>query len=351
MARIFTTAQGEATAKAWMHDLLVLAGIRTNDQRKIYSNSFARFSNKPVKEAQQVCNELINRDFANIDNSIERLSYYQFLPSLTNECNNKRYKPADIAKAIVYTAELLNLYWDDTVRTPYEIDEFKKTILGEAVFKYSRVISAIPDKAAKSKGTAAAKTTSSSSTTSTSSVPQNGYKSSGPQSGNVRDLQDINGGQGIPGVKVNASGQFIYKIIADKVGKNTPNVFIKPLSASGETNGTNKIFISSGNGYTDCTCYFDDPNDAQVFLDKIIQNNRVPSNIVNLRIVKMNADSNGYFLVGTEFGPVAVSAKTLNEALKESMEEIQEAASGWEKATKDYDKKELKELHDWMRRD
>ena len=353
MARIFTTAQSEATAKAWMHDLLVLAGIRTNDQRKIYTNSFARYGNKPVKEAQQVCDELINRDFANIDSSIERLSYYHFLPSLTNECNNKKYKPVDIAKAIVYTAELLNLYWDDTIRTPYEIEEFKKTILGDAVFKYGRVISAIPDKSTKTAKNKTASTagSSSASTTTASSGPQNGYKSSGPQSGNVRDLQDLNGGQGIPGAKVTASGQFIYKIIADKVGKNTPNVFIKPLSASGETAGTNKIFISSGNGYTDCTCYFDDPNDAQAFLDKIIQNNRVPSNIVNLRVVKMNADSNGYFLVGTEFGTVAVSAKTLNEALKESMEELQEEASGWEKATKDYDKKELKELHDWMRRD
>jgi hypothetical protein len=125
-------------------------------------------------------------------------------------------------------------------------------------------------------------------------------------------------------------------------------VFIKPLSASGATGNTNKVFFSSGNGYTDCTCYFDDENDAQAFLDKIIAAGRIPANISNPRVVKRNADSNGYFLAGTEFGTCAISAKTLNEALAE---EIQDSTSGWEKATGEYSKEELKELHTWMRRD
>ena len=351
MARIFTTPASETAAKAWMHDIMIVAGVRTHDQRKVGTNSFSRYQRPPVTEAQQVCDELINRNFANIDSSINRLSQYRFLPSLVADVSQKSFRPEAIAKAIVYTAELLNLYWDDTIRTPYEIDEFKKTILGDAVYKYGRYISAIPDTTTKSRAPRNATTGSTGSSTATTSAPQNGYKSSGPQSGNVRDLQDLNGGQGTPGQKVTASGQFIYKIIADKVGKNTPNVFIKPLSASGETNGTNKIFISSGNGYTDCTCYFDDPNDAQAFLDKIIKNNKVPANIVNLRVVKMNADPNGYFLVGTEFGVVAVSARTLNEALTESACVATEEVNGWEKATEGYSKEELCELHDWMRRD
>jgi hypothetical protein len=352
MARIFTTPTSEIAAKAWMHDIMVIAGVRTNNQRKAGANSFSRYQKPPVVEAQQICDELINRNFANIDSSINRLSQYRFSPSLVADVPFKSYKPEAVAKAIVYTAELLNLYWDDTIRTPYEIDEFKKTILGDAVYKYGRYISAIQDKTTKSRASAgSANSTGGSLSKAPGQPPQNGYKSSGPQSGNVRDLRDVSGGTGTPGQKVTAGGQFIYKIIADKVGKNTPNVFIKPLSASGEINGTNKIFISSGNGYTDCTCYFDDPNDAQDFLDKIVQNNRVPSNIVNLRVVKMSADSNGYFLVGTEFGVVAVSAKTLNEALTEAASEINEEVSGWEKATEGYDKEKLAELHDWMRRD
>ena len=101
--------------------------------------------------------------------------------------------------------------------------------------------------------------------------------------------------------KVYAEGPFIYKIIGDNPqSKNTPNVFIKPLSASGASGSTNKILFSSGNGYTDCTCYFDDPNDAQegLFLSWNSKNNRVPANAIKLThvVVKNKADANGYFL-------------------------------------------------------
>lgn len=347
MARIFTSPEKEQEAKSIMHDITLLGGLRTVDQRigPRYS-----YESKAITAMQAVCDELQNRDFNNIDNSLNILYHYTYFPKSLDGQNNwrgwVRTKPEHLAKAIVYFAELVNIYWDDTLKTPYEIDEFKNSILGAAVYKYGRYISAIKDKTSRSKSNATSTSGGTTTSGATKSAPQNGYKQSGPQSGNVRDLQ------GNPGDKVTADTSFIYKIIGDNPqSKNVPNVFIKPLNASGETAGTNKIFISSGNGYTDCTCYFDDPNDAQTFLDKIIQNNRVPSNITNLRVVKLKADPNGYFLVGTEFGTVAVSAKTLNEALAEEVKEVKEELSGWEKATKDYSKKELDELHAWMRRD
>ncbi len=344
MARIFTTPEAEQAAKSFMHDVTLFGGARSTSQRQGKTNNYDA---SWIKAAQEICDELLNRTFKNIDNSIQTISYDSFPATLgTNGWGGwKRYKPEVVAKAIVYFAELVNIYWDDTLRTPYEIDEFKKTLLGAAVFKYGRYISAIKDKSTRARAASSNGGVAATSNT-TKSAPQNGYKQSGPQSGNVRDLQ------GNPGDKVIADTNLIYKIIGDNPqSKNVPNVFIKPLNASGETAGTNKIFISSGNGYTDCTCYFDDPNDAQIFLNKIIQNNRVPANVTNLRIVKMKADPNGYFLVGTEFGVVAVSAKTLNEALTEAAEEVKEELTGWEKATKDYSKKELDELHAWMRRD
>jgi hypothetical protein len=326
MARIFTTSDAERKAKAWLNIITVSAGLRNDPNIASSDTHFKQISN-------EVCTEVINRDFKNVDNSIRSLSRFTLrAPDFGKRIS---FKPDQVAKCLVYLAELVGLYWDDTVRTPYEIDEFKKSLLGEAVYKYGRYISAIqPPKAAKS-------TTKSTASGGTKSAPQNGYKASGPQSGNVRDLQ------GNPNEKVVANTNFIYKIIADKIGKNTPNVFIKPLSASGVTGSTNKIFISSGNGYTDCTCYFDDPNDAQAFLDKIIAANRVPANINNIRVVKMKADPNGYFLVGTEFGTVAVSAKTLNEAFEVN----EDLSGGWKKATEKYSKEELDELHTWMRKD
>jgi hypothetical protein len=335
MARIFTTPESEQKAKSIIHDITFAGGIRTNNQKPYSSGSF---SSSYVTSAQKICDELVNRNFADINSAINTISGYRCEPF--GGGRDFRFKPEAIARAIVYMAELVNLYWDDTIRTPYEIDEFKKTMLGDAVYRYGRYISAISPKASKSgSGTQ----TTASGTTQAAKAPGQGpanpYKSSGPQSGNVRDLQ------GNPGDKVTADTSLIYKIIADKVGKNTPNVFIKPLSPAGATGNTNKIFISSGNGYTDCTCYFDDPNAAQAFLDKIIAANRVPANINNLRVVKMKADPNGYFLVGTEFGVVAVSAKTLNESVTEDL------SGGWTKATEGCSKEELDELHAWMRKD
>lgn len=339
MAHIFTTPSAEQAAKVYMHDLTLAGGINTKNLRDYTPHRFSIPEYKAA--AQTICDELVNRDFANIDASIREVSRYYFRNAYGYyQGTDKVAKPDFIAKAIVYMAELLQLYWDDSVKTPYEIDEFKKTILGSAVFKYKRYISAIPDRQSKSSANR-----SSTGTKTSGQPPKNNYKQSGPQSANVRDLQ------GAPGQKVTADTSFIYKIIGDNPqSKNTPNVFIKPLSSSGAIGQTNKIFVSSGNGYTDCTCYFDDPNDATAFLNKVLQNYSLPSNITNLRVVKMKADPNGYFLVGTEFGVVAVSAKTLNEALTEAAKDVKEEVNGWEKATAEYSKEELEELHTWMRR-
>ena len=345
MARIFTTPAAEVAAKAWMHDVMAIAGILPQSQRKENDIYFKYYSNIPTADASKICDELINRNFTNIDSSINKLSYFRFFTSFSQNSPNRKYSPENIAKAIVYMAECFGLYWDDTIRTPYEIDEFKKTILGTAVYKYGRVISAIPDKGTRTR-------TSNNTPGAPKTAPQNGYKQSGPQSGNVRGLL------GNPGDKAYADGPVSYRIEGDKQQSNTPKAFIKPLTASGAVGNSNKVYISSGNGYTDCVCYFDDPNDAQNFLDKILQDlqklvdeKRAIANIANLRVVKVKSDTNGYFLVDTEYGPCAVSAKTLNEALTEAAEEVQEDLSGWEKATKGYSKEKLAELHTWMRKD
>ena len=144
MARIFTTPEAEAAAKAWLHDVTLAAGIRTNSQR----GGMPSFPSDFVTASQKVCDELINRNFENVDDSIRYLSNYRFNASLTSN-NYKRFKPEQIAKCLVYMAELTQLYWDDTVQTPYEVDEFKKTLLGAAVYKHGRYISAISSKSTR----------------------------------------------------------------------------------------------------------------------------------------------------------------------------------------------------------
>jgi hypothetical protein len=345
MARIFTTPDGERTAKACMHDIMVAAGLtkslRTYTPRAFQDSQF-------ITAAQTICNELTERDFANINPAIDRVSNYSFNTSYDKSGADKRLKADAVAKCIVYMAELLQLYWDDTIRTPFEIDEFKKTLLGSAVYKYGRYISAIKDRGAK---TSAVKTGSTTKTP--GQQPKNNYKQLGPLSGQVRDLQDTNGGPGTPGQKVHGSGGgTMFKIIGDIANSsNIANVFIKPLNPKGDVGGTNKIYISSGRGYGDCVCYFDDQREAQKFLDKLIADNRIPSDVSNMQVARLKEDPNGYFLVGTEYGTVAVNAKTLNEVLTEAVTEGRARTPDWKKATEGYTKEELNELHAWMRRD
>ena len=346
MARIFTTPAAEQAAKVLMHDITVASGLNTKNLRTNSPSVLTRASF--ISASQNICNEITERNFDNIDSAIAEITRYYHKPNYDGSGKNKSFTKETVAKVIVWFADQLGLYWDDTVRTPYEIDEFKKTCLGDAVYKYGRYISAIPDKPARTRSNNAPNIASAAGGTGIagSKQPKNTYKQSGGQSANARDLH------GNPGEKVYADGNFIYRIIGDDPTiTNIPNVFINPLSSSGAAGNTNKVKFGSGNGYSDCTCFFDDPNEANDFLNKIIQNNAVPAKVSNPRIVKGKADSNGYFLVGTEFGVCAISAKKLNEALNEAADEAPKREVNWKKATEGYTKEELKELHTWMRRD
>ena len=348
MARIFTTPDSMQKAKSFMHDVMVAAGIRSSQRQN--SNCAFKYPSE-IKAAQAVCDELINRDFKNIDSSIRELSRPVFTVSLTDGGKLATFKAEAVAKAIVYMAELTNIYWDDTDKTPYEVEEFKKTILGEAVYKYGRYISAIPEPTTKS-STAKAATSQGTGATPKTSTAANSGKPVGPQSANIRDLRGPDGNPGTPGQKVYADGDVMYKIIGDKTGSNTPNAFINPLSRSGASGSTNKVKFSSGNGWTDCQCLFDNHTDAQDFLVKLLQND-ADARTKNAKVVQCRekADPNGYFLVGTEYGICAINARKMNEALAEAATRIEEAASCWENATKKYSQEELRELNDWMRRD
>ena len=144
MARIFTTSDMEATAKAFLHDITLAAGLHNDNKRS--QRYYYLSDNNYIQHATTICDELVNRDFNNIDRAINYISSYRFYAPLTGSRQVvKRLKAEGVAKSIVYMAECLNIYWDDTIRTPYEVDEFKKTLLGSAVYKYGRYISAIKD--------------------------------------------------------------------------------------------------------------------------------------------------------------------------------------------------------------
>jgi hypothetical protein len=348
MARIFTTPAAESAAKAWMHDVMVLSGTLAQSQRKDNEVYFMYYGTKPVAEAQKICTELIERNFDNINSSILTLASYKFFPDFTTN-KSKRYKVEDMAKAIVYMAECLNLYWDDTVRTPYEIEEFKKTYLGEAVFKYGRIISAIKDKPSR-KAAASANTPGVA-----SSAPKNDFRQQGPKSSQATGLINLDGtpiAPGQPGQKVFIDKGYALAIRGTVAGKASKvRAVVTPLNAKGTSGSKNKVFINASHGYGVGECLFDDKDDAVNFYDQIVLNNRVPSGVTDLQIEKIQVDKNGYFLVDTEFGICAIAARVLNEEVEEPEVIEEDLGGGWKKATERYTKEEFDELHSWMRKD
>ena len=347
MARIFTTPEAELAAKSFMHDITLAAGLRSKSQRQGSSYSFdARY----VKAAQEICDELVNRNFNNIDKSVQEVSYYGFHSSLSSNAW-KHYKPDAVAKAIVYIAELLGLYWDDTIRTPYEIDEFKKTLLGALVYKYGRYISAIQDKQPTKRKAAPNGNTPQVA----SSAPQNDYKQQGPKSSQARGLVSLDGTSiptGQPGEKVFIDKGYALAIRGTVAGKQSEvRAVVMPLNPKGAAGEKNKVFINASHGYGVCECLFDEMDDAVNFYNQIVSNNRVPNDVASLQVVKIKVDKNGYFLTDTEFGICAIAAKVLNEAIDESEIIEEDLGAGWKKATEGYTKEQLDDLHSWMRKD
>lgn len=79
---------------------------------------------------------------------------------------------------------------------------------------------------------------------------------------------------------------------------------------------TNKVLFgkAKGNGY--CCCYFDNLADANSFMNKVAQALNIPGGIAKISVYKKKAQPNGYFKIGTEFGPCYISAAKLNEDLE-----------------------------------
>ena len=282
MARIFANSRGEAKAKAWMHDVMAISGVLPQSQRKANIIYFTRYQTPPTAEASKICDELINRRFNDIDSAINRISYYEFYPSMTDSCRETRYSPEDIAKAIVFMAERLNLYWDDTDVTPYEVEAFKKTLLGAAVYQYERYITAIKDDIPKVKS-------SSTGPKAASSAPKNDFKQQGPKSGQARGLI------GQPGEKVYIQGQYALAIAGEMPNvKSKYYAQIKPLDKNGASGSTNKVFVSASHSYGMGICYFDEMSDAQAFYDKLVKSGNVPSNLTKFEIGQVKKDKNGY---------------------------------------------------------
>ena len=338
--------QQEQTAKAWLHDIFVLGGAISQPKRPVpvaayrpmygytyrYPNS--SWSKAAVTNAKYLCDQIANRPvdykvFTECDKILDFFSGAWFAPDIHETDPDKhlvRKKPETLAKYIAYFCLANKFWWDDSLATTYEIEEIKKTTLGAALFNFNCFTSQEDPTKPKQRATKQVAGANTGTTTTTQSTgPVSGYKSSGPHSGEIPNLI------GTAGVKENPTVSLMYCVQADKIGKNTPNAFITPLNTTTTGNiikvdktTAETVKFGSGNGYTDCTCWFDDINLATDFATKC--QNKFGAKYKNIGIAKANTDKNGYYKVSTEFGECYIKAKKLNEAFeKAEQEEITEA--------------------------
>lgn len=326
-------------SRGFLVDLFSVGGLIKPGDTSIGQNLANRWHNMHhcKGSVDTVCTEIVQRnfDFFNVDKAINELSGCKFFvdPTAFGRVRGARMvtrSAQQIAGFIAYFCKSNGIFWDDvnTNKTTYEMDQYRKTLLGEALWDYQCFLSQNSgNNASTSAGTGAATTSTATTATRTlrtprvpGQAPKNDYKSQGPKSGLARDLK------GQPGQKVQANTNVIFCIVGDNAKASSPAfALVKPLTKGAEVNGTNKVFISSSHGYADCTCYFDDLNDANAFLQKCIAN--CPSDISNLKVMKKAAERNGYFIVGTEYGDCAISAKRMNEVTEAVANESTTAAT------------------------
>lgn len=335
-------------AKHIVHDAFAIAGIKVKSIVNKQTQKDLPIGLDSVDlSARKLADELIDRKYANINPSLQDIFDYGTVKIETKNPRNQVYYNGayqyntlekriskiftsvdQMALGIVTIALKLGLLWDDTNHTTYELEIFEKTYLGQAVKEVGAYISVQSNLLGTQKPTTPTKTKKTQNTQNTprqaGAAPQNGYKSSGPQSGSARDLIST------PGNKEILTG-LVYKIegVNAKSAKNKAKLYIKPLEPSGSKgkNGkiTNRVMMGSANGYTDCVCHFDNAQDADNFLKAWANANTTQTQFTNVQVVRKNADPNGYFKIDTEYGPCYISAVKLNEQINTDSEELEEA--------------------------
>ena len=96
-----------------------------------------------------------------------------------------------------------------------------------------------------------------------------------------------------------------------------------PKSQAKFVNGnTNRVLFGSAKGYGYCPVYFETQAEANEFYTKLqALGLKLGPKVTAMAVCKKNVLANGYFKIGTELGPVYISAAKLNEDLQENLAE------------------------------
>jgi 3-methyladenine DNA glycosylase Mpg len=329
-------------AQAWIHDILVAGGIYAHPKRAVgiddyyymYGNHKYRDSHERtdlMSKAKELCDIIKNRK---VDTQV-----FKQLTDLLDYFSNKRfYTPlggtTDIRKNSNVLAKYLSWFcseyeflWDDSTASTYEMEIILNTAIGKTLKSFKCFTSQYR---APSKPTRTPKAnvgnTNGAAGGSSNGQPQNDFKSRGALSNVAIDLLST------PNQKEYLSTPIYCVNGVDANGVVVEDTaYIRPVEADAKSqakytiNNTNKVLFGKAKGYGYCQVYFTDKQAAEDFCMKVIASDpKVNSNVTLIKVCQLKKTlANGYFKIGTEFGPVYISASKLNESIQEA---IQEAA-------------------------
>ena len=333
-------------AQSWLHDIFVVGGLYRTPKRAIsiddywymYGNRNS-YRNTLMPLAAELCEMIKTRKvdsmvFNRANDILNYFENYYFMDTIDAQPYSQhviRKKATMLAKYISWFCSENEFFWDDSATSTYEWDVILDTSLGKALHddkcfasQQTAKIQKNVARATKATSTVSTNTNTSGSTSASTGQPQNGFKSRGALSNVAVDLIST------PNQKEHLSLPIYCINGVDANGAVVEDTaYIRPVEADAKSqakytvNGTNKVLFGKAKGYGYCQVYFTDKQAADDFCDKLVASSpKVNSNIVLLKVCQLKSVlANGYFRIGTEFGPVYISASKLNECLQEEVEE------------------------------
>lgn len=333
-----------ANAQSWLHDVFVAGGIYPSPKRVIDTASYRcmygdrhyqTYRAKVMTASKELCEILKNRKvttqvFTKLNEIMSELSQHCFAPRLdtmdTWDYGHK--KPGMLAKYLAWFCSEYEFLWDNSVASTYEMTEIINSEVGKALHSFKCFTSQqAPVKVTKTPSSAVSSTGNTPAQQGGTKQPQNNFKSRGALSNVAVDLIST------PGQKEYLSTPIYCVNGVDNAGKVVEDTaYIRPVEADPNSqakytvNNTNKVLFGKAKGYGYCQVYFTDRQAADNFALKVIASNpKVSPNIVVIQTCQLkSALANGYFKIGTEYGPVYISASKLNESIQEAIKEAAE---------------------------
>lgn len=251
--KVSLTPAEERTAKAWLPDILLAAGIKKEGAQK----TDLVFTPELIDHAKRLCQELIHRACNNVDASIAFLAAQPF--HLVGEAAQICLTPEEIAKYIVFLAQKTDVFWDFTDVGLVRRMDFGETVLGHQVYVHRQYIWARDQK---------------------SSV-------------------------------VHPSQRKIYMI----TGSGNSLAQINPSSPHSSHNGSNIVALRrKAASNPACVCYFFTQADAEAFLENMLRNGVAELRRCNPQVEEQGyVNERGYLLFGTEFGDCMAEVRELRD--------------------------------------